>query len=112
MIPFLLSACDEDTSEQKVIVEGYRLNMADDGTFAVFPHGSHAGLAITQIGWRQPFILAATSDGHYEIFDTSTNSEQLFLSADQVRADSRVRDIPLISAEIAWKQLDQEKSQW
>ena len=112
---FLICGCDfGDVSQQKVIVDGYRLNMADDGTFAVFPKGSSAGLVITQIGWRKPYIVAADEHGLYEIFDTSNHGkwEPRFFSADQVRADPRVRDIQLISAEDAWKQLDPEGSQW
>lgn len=105
------TACDFQPDQTKEIAGGYRL-YKDDDVFAIFEGRSGAGSRITQIGWRKPFVIAAIEGGRYELFDTATHKSQLWLSADQVQADSRIRDIPLISPEDAWKQLDHDKGQW
>ena len=109
-----LSACDVDLfglSERK-IAAGYRLYMAEHGGFAIMSPGASAGPCVKHLGWRRPFIVSVTCDGDWQVFDTSTGAADLFLTADEVRADSRVRDIPLLSADVAWKQLRRYRSQW
>jgi len=109
-----LSACDLDPLglSEKKIGGGYRLLLAEDGGFAVLRKGDGAGQGVTRLGWRKPFIVAVTGDGYWEVFDTSTGSDNLSLSAEQVQADVRVRDIPLVPAETAWKRLRHYRSQW
>ena len=111
---FSISACDVDVFGvyEKKIAGGYELSKGEDGSFAVIDTRIGAGEGITQIGWRKPFIIAVKSDGDWELFDTSSDMSQLSLTADQIRADPRVRDIPLILPDAAWKQLHHYRSQW
>jgi len=109
-----LTACDLDPFglTEKKIAGGYRLYMAEDGGSAVFSPGASGGPGVTRVGWRKPFIIAVTHDNDWEVFDTSSGASALFLKAEQVRADSKVRDIPLLSADSAWKRLSHYRNQW
>jgi len=110
------AACDVDVFglQHKKIAKGYTL-YADNTEhgFAVFEPRAPGGPGIAQIGWRKPYIVADVRDGqrHWQVFDTSTRSSR-FLSDSELRADSRLRDIPIISAEAAWARLSHFTSQW
>jgi hypothetical protein len=111
-----LSGCDVDVFgvQQKKIARDYRLYADDsDHGFAIFEPGTSSGPGIAQIGWRAPYILADVRDGerHWQLFDTSTRSSR-FLSDSELRADSRLADIPIMSAKDAWARLSHFRNQW
>jgi hypothetical protein len=109
-----LSACDVDVFglTEKKIAGGYRLYMGENGGFAVFAPGRSDGPGVIQVGWRKPFIIAVTHDGDWEVFDTFSGASNLFLTAQQVRADPKIRDIPLLTPDAAWHRLSHYRSQW
>jgi hypothetical protein len=109
-----LPACDVDLFglREKEIAAGYRLYMGEHGGFAIISPGAPGGPCVKSLGWRRPFIVAVTCDGDWQVFDSSTGGADLFLTAQQVSADPRLRDIPLLSADVAWKQLSRNRSQW
>ena len=111
-----LSACDLDPFgfTQKKIAQGYTLYVDDSGQgFALLEPGAPGGPAVSQIGWRKPFIIADVRDGknHWQVFDTSTRNSK-FLSDEQLRTDSQLRDIPINSAQEAWSRLSHFQNQW
>ena len=109
-----LPACDVDLFglRERKIAAGYRLYMGEHGGFAIISPGAPGGPCVKHLGWRRPFIVAVTCDGDWQVFDPSTGAADLYLTAEQVRADQRVRDIPLLSADVAWKQLSRHWNQW
>jgi hypothetical protein len=111
-----LAGCDVDVFgvQQKKIAPGYRLYVDDtDHGFAIFEPSASSGPGIARIGWRAPYILADVRDGsrHWQVFDTVTRTSR-FLSDSELQADLRLRDIPLTSADAAWKRLSHFRSQW
>jgi hypothetical protein len=110
-----VAGCDVDVFgvQQKKIARGYRLYVDDtDHGFAIFEPGTSSGPSIAQIGWRAPYIIADVCDGsrHWRVFDTTTRNSR-FLSDSELQADSQLRDIPLTSADAAWKRLSHFRSQ-
>ena len=112
--PLFMSACDVDVfgADEKKIAGGCRLYLREDGGFSLIPPGSTGGEGVAKLGWRKPFIVAVMGDGLWEVFDTERHSSELFLPAEQIRADARVRNIPLIAPDAAWKQLHYYSSLW
>jgi hypothetical protein len=107
------TACDSaPVGKERKIADGYRLFKDDDGTIAMFPRGGSAGSFITQIGWRKPFIITVTGADVWQVFDTTSRELPPYLKAEQVHADSRVNDIPLMPVAVAWEQLSENRSQW
>src|SRR4051812_39000380 len=93
-----LSSCDLDPFglTRKKIGSGYVLYVGDtQHDFAVLPPGVGFGSIITQIGWRNPYIIAHSNEGdqRWEVFDTSNRTSRLLTDA-ELRADPKFRDIP------------------
>ena len=111
-----LSACDLDPFglTRKKIGSGYCLYVGDsEHDFAVIAPGSGGGSIITEIGWRKPYIITHSDEGdqRWEVFDTSARTSRR-VTHGELRADPILRDIPVMSAEVAWKRLRHYRSQW
>jgi hypothetical protein len=111
-----LSSCDLDPFglTRKQIGSGYVLYVGDsEHDFAVLPPGVEFGSTVTQIGWRKPYIITHSNEGdqRWEVFDTSNRTSRLLTGA-ELRADPKLRDIPVVSAEDAWRQLHHHRGQW
>jgi hypothetical protein len=105
--------CDVDLFglDWKRLAGGYSLVLAeqDDACAIVAPHES-GGSAVTEIGWRQPLIVARNQD-NWDVLDTSTGKHTK-ISEEQRRNDPTYRDIRIYRARTAWARLKRYKSLW
>src|SRR4051812_21675715 len=105
----VVAACDIDPfgRTKKKIGSGYCLVVGDTGhEYAVMAPGSSGGTVIDEIGWRKPYIIARPEgDRRWQLFDTSKRTSR-YISDEERRSDSLLRDIQPMSANDAWNRLE------
>lgn len=115
LVLFALSSCDVGRFGfgTKQIAAGYRL-MQHEGPnpYALMrPQQGHASV-VSEIGWRQPLILARYDAFRpWDVIDTSTK-RQISITDRQRRSDPNYRDIPVYAAAEAWQKLSRIRDQW
>ena len=100
-------------SESRALAKGYFLTAVDDAPDTIFlchPGVSAAGTgtcgSITQIGWREPYIVT-----NEEVINTSSGFVET-LRIDSPSVNPEVRTITTRPATEAWKLLDETKTLW
>jgi hypothetical protein len=104
----LLSSCDLDPfglTRRSITREYYMMQTDDPDVYALASRADNGGPVISEIGWREPFIIARSSgDARWQVVDTRTRHRDWV--SDQARADDpNLREIEIYSAGDAWRQL-------
>ena len=115
LVLFALSSCDVGRFGfgTKQVAAGYRLVQHEGlNPFALKRPQQGYTSAVSEIGWRQPLILARSDAFHpWDVIDTSTK-RQISITDRQRRSDPSYRDIPVHTAAEAWHKLSRMRGQW
>jgi hypothetical protein len=108
LVAVLLSSCDLDPfgfTQRSITREYYMMQTDDPDVYALASRSENGGPVISEIGWREPLIIARSSgDARWQVVDTKTKQHDWV--SDQARGDDpNLRQIQIYSAGDAWKQL-------
>jgi hypothetical protein len=110
-----LGSCDVDVfgTTWKQIAAGYQLVESEiPHACGVVPPGQKFGSLATEIGWRKPYIIFRESDSKpWTVIDTRTGLETS-VSDDERTRNPAYAEMPIYTADIAWRRLSRHRRQW